>query len=237
MGRGQRLISWFADALQTHTVLECDALRAAWAEDAGNSISEAHWRLALSGHLNIPRNFRFRLIQFYIVHRAYLTPARVNRYLARQDAACPHCFCVDVDLFHMRWSCPPLCCYWKAVVGCLSECTARRVPFTWEACILGLFPKGNRHRAEVRFMDLGLITAKRLVTRMWKSSGPLSVQACKCSFEVWAGAEGVALKREEVLGLHKYLLSASWEELLLRLQSMSGSAAVDESADGRPLGE
>ncbi|KAJ1083664.1 hypothetical protein NDU88_003819 [Pleurodeles waltl] len=214
-GPSRRLVSWLADALRTHTVLECGALRAAWEEDAGSSISEAHWRSALSDHLNIPRNSRFRLIQFYIVHRAYLTPARVYRYFARQDAACPRCSCVDVDLLHMLWSCPPLCCYWKAVVECLSECTTRRVPFTWEVCILGLFPRGKRHRAEVQYTDLGLITAKRLVTRSWKSSDPPSVQAWKCSFEVWVGAEGVALKREEVLRLRKFSLSAGWEELLL----------------------
>ncbi|KAJ1083683.1 hypothetical protein NDU88_003838 [Pleurodeles waltl] len=88
---------------------------------------------------------------------------------------------------------------------------------------------GKRHRAEVRFTDLGLITAKRLATHRWKSSGPPSLQAWKCSFEVWAGAEGVVLKREEVLGLLTFPLSAGWEELLLRLRSMSGGTAVEES--------
>ncbi|KAJ1155340.1 hypothetical protein NDU88_008070 [Pleurodeles waltl] len=161
--------------------------------------------------------------------RAYLTPARVNRYFAHQDEACSCCSCVGVDFLHMLWSCPPLCCYWKVVVNCLSECTARRVPFTWEACILGLFPRGKWHRAAVRFTDLGLITAKRLVTRRWRSSDPPSVQAWKCSFEVWTGAEGVALKREEVLGLRKFPLSAGWEELMLRLRNMNGDSAVGDS--------
>ncbi|KAJ1149846.1 hypothetical protein NDU88_002646 [Pleurodeles waltl] len=140
----------------------------------------------------------------------------------RQDAACPHCCAVGADLLHMLWSCPSLCSYWKAVVTCLSECTARRVPFTWEVCMLGLFPRGKEHRAAVRFTDLGLITAKRLVIRRWKSSDPPPMQAWRCSFEVWAMAEGAAL-REEVLGLHQFPLSASWEELMSRLRSMSGS--------------
>ncbi|KAJ1135695.1 hypothetical protein NDU88_002130 [Pleurodeles waltl] len=60
---------------------------------------------------------------------------------------------------------------------------------------------GERHRAAVRFTDLGLITAKRLITRKWKSTDPPAEQAWKYSFEVWAGAEGVALKREDALGL------------------------------------
>ncbi|KAJ1180503.1 hypothetical protein NDU88_005724 [Pleurodeles waltl] len=130
----------------------------------------------------------------------------------------------------MLWSCPSLCAYWTAVVACLSECTARRVPFTWEAYMLGLFPRGKEHRAALRFTDLGLITAKRLVTLRWKSYDPPSIQAWRCSFEVWAGAEGAALKREEVLGLRQFPLSASLEELMSRLGSISGSPEAEGSA-------
>ncbi|KAJ1215618.1 hypothetical protein NDU88_003226 [Pleurodeles waltl] len=95
--------------------------------------------------------------------------------------------------------------------------------------MLGLFPRGKRHRATVRFTDLGLITAKRLVTRRWKSSDPPSVQAWKCSFEVWARAEGAALRREEVLGLRQFPLSANWEELMLRLRNTNGDPEVEGS--------
>ncbi|KAJ1082687.1 hypothetical protein NDU88_002852 [Pleurodeles waltl] len=65
----------------------------------------------------------------------------------------------------------------SGMVGCLSECMSRLVPFTSEACVLGLFPRGERHRAAVRFTDLGLITAKRLITRRWKSTDPPAEQA------------------------------------------------------------
>ncbi|KAJ1163576.1 hypothetical protein NDU88_004034 [Pleurodeles waltl] len=96
------------------------------------------------------------------------------------------------------------------MVGCLSECVSRPVPFTWESCILGLFPRDTRNRAAARFLDLGLITAKRLITRRWKSSDPPVERAWKSSFEVWAGTEGVALAKEDALGLRKYPLSVSW---------------------------
>ncbi|KAJ1138104.1 hypothetical protein NDU88_004495 [Pleurodeles waltl] len=78
-------------------------------------------------------------------------------------------------------------------------------------------------------MDLGLITAKRLVTRSWRSPDPLSVQAWGCSLEVWAGAEGAALRREEVLRLRQFPLSAGWEELMLRLRNMNGDPDVEGS--------
>ncbi|KAJ1209617.1 hypothetical protein NDU88_004991 [Pleurodeles waltl] len=122
----------------------------------------------------------------------------------------------------MVWSCPSLCSYWRVVIESLSDCTARKIPFTWEACILGLFPRSKRHRAAVHFTDLGLIVAKRLVTRRWKSPDPLPVQVWSRSLEVLAGAEGAALRREEVLGLRQLLLSTGWEELMIRLQDMGG---------------
>ncbi|KAJ1122627.1 hypothetical protein NDU88_001112 [Pleurodeles waltl] len=198
---------WFTDALHVYTALECDTFRTAWDRDASASIADTQWRLALSGHVNVPRNSRFRLIQFYIIHRAYLTPARANRYFARQDAACPRCSYVDADLLHMIWSCGSLHRYWKAVVDCLSECTACPVPFSWQVCVQGLFPRGKRHRAEVRFLDLGLIT------RRWKSVNPPAAWAWRQSFGVWAAAEGVALRREDSLVLRQYLLSDRWGEL------------------------
>ncbi|KAJ1215883.1 hypothetical protein NDU88_003490 [Pleurodeles waltl] len=121
----------------------------------------------------------------------------------------------------MVCSCPSLCSYWRVVIDNLSDCTSRQIPFTSKACILGLFPRSKRHRAEVRFTDLGLIVAKRLVTRRWKSPGPLPVQAWRCSLEVWAGAEGTALKKEEVLGLCQFRLSTGWEELMMQLRGVS----------------
>ncbi|KAJ1123080.1 hypothetical protein NDU88_001553 [Pleurodeles waltl] len=117
--------------------------------------------------------------------------------------------------------------FWGAVVGCLSECVSRPVQFIWESCILGLFPRDARNRAAARFLDLGLITAKRLITRRWKSSDPPFERAWKSSFEVWAGAEGVALAREDALGLRKYPLSISWEAMLVCLRGLGQTSDVE----------
>ncbi|KAJ1169437.1 hypothetical protein NDU88_001330 [Pleurodeles waltl] len=112
-------------------------------------------------------------------------------------------------------------------VGCLSECVSRPVRFTWESCILGLFPRNTRNGAAARFLDLGLLPAKRLISRWWKSSDPPVVRAWKSSFEVWAGAEGVALVREDALGLRKYPLSISWEVMLACLRGLGQTSDVE----------
>ncbi|KAJ1171049.1 hypothetical protein NDU88_002920 [Pleurodeles waltl] len=84
-----------------------------------------------------------------------------------------------------------------------------------------------RNRAAAQFLDLGLITAKRLITRRWKSSDPPVERAWKSSFEVWAGAEGVALAREDALGLRKYPLSVSWEAMLACLRGLGQNSDVE----------
>ncbi|KAJ1161546.1 hypothetical protein NDU88_002030 [Pleurodeles waltl] len=124
MGQGRHLIRWFTEALRLHTALECDSLRAAWDGDTTTPFTDTQWKSALSGHVNIPRNSRFRLLQFYIIHRAYLTPARINRYFARCDTTCPRCSRNDTGMIQMLRSCPVLSCFWGAVVGCLSECVS-----------------------------------------------------------------------------------------------------------------
>ncbi|KAJ1210138.1 hypothetical protein NDU88_005506 [Pleurodeles waltl] len=104
---------------------------------------------------------------------------------------------------------------------------SRPVPFTWESCILGLFPRDLRNRAAARFLDLGLIMAKRLITRRWKSADPPVERAWKSLFEVWACAERVALAREDALGLRKYPLSVSWEAMLACLRSLGQTSDVE----------
>ncbi|KAJ1124772.1 hypothetical protein NDU88_003221 [Pleurodeles waltl] len=61
--------------------------------------------------------------------------------------------------------------------------------------------------AEIQASIRELASAKRLITRRWKSADPPAEQAWKQSFGVWAAAEGVALRREDTLGLRQYPLS------------------------------
>ncbi|KAJ1093105.1 hypothetical protein NDU88_006214 [Pleurodeles waltl] len=94
------------------------------------------------------------------------------------------------------------------------HCVDRPLQLTWEVCILGLFPRNMRLKATFHFLDLGLVVAKRIITRKWWSPEPLTFEAWARSFSVWAGAECTALRRDDVLGLHKYPLVAQWELML-----------------------
>lgn len=161
-------LTWWFAASHSH----CDHINTAEAPLGGGPESPVHWSwmgAGLESPTHIPRNMRFHQIQHYITQRAYLTPAKINRYFHRTDAACPHCRLVDADLLHMLWECPSLQGYWSVIADVLSRCTERNIPFRWETCILHLYSRSKKHKVTPRFLDVGLAIAKRLITRRWKA--------------------------------------------------------------------
>ena len=108
--------------------------------------------------------FQFRLKQFYITHRTYLTPNKIKHYFHKAEAACPRCDLVDADFFHMLWGCHSLTHYCQGVTRHLSMCTERPIAHTWETCIAGLHYRDKKYRPTSWFLDLGLLIAKCLIT-------------------------------------------------------------------------
>ncbi|KAJ1105769.1 hypothetical protein NDU88_003174 [Pleurodeles waltl] len=165
--------------------------------------TDKEWVTILETPTYVTSNMRFRLIQNYVIQRAYLTPGKINRYFARTDAACPRSQSIGAELLHMRWSCPTLSHYWSSILACLMHCVDRPLQLTCEVCILGLFPKGKMLKSTSRFLDLGLVVAKRLITHKWRAPESPTCEAWARSFSVWASAEYAALRREVALGLRK----------------------------------
>ena len=86
-------------------------------------------------------NARFKLINYYTLHKAYLTPEKIYRYFHSTDAACQRCGIVDTDFMHMVWSCGTLTCFWEKVVEAQNKALNRDAGGLPEACFLRLFPK------------------------------------------------------------------------------------------------
>ncbi|KAJ1116954.1 hypothetical protein NDU88_005156 [Pleurodeles waltl] len=104
-------------------------------------------------------------------------------------------------------------------------------------------PSGRRHRvgpAETRPAEAVNAAFRCLLSAVrcrWAASvelwhprvDPPAAQAWRRSFGVWAAADGVALKREDALGLRQYPLSDRWGELEPCLQAGSLGSSVSES--------
>lgn len=173
----------------------------------------------------IPRNAKFKLIHTYIIQRASLSPDKINKYFNTDTSACPRCHQTDADLLHVLWSCPSLQTYWREVTNALMKSTKTQIAFTCEVCILGLYVRTKKMKVNSRFKDLGLIVAKRLITRRWKNPTPPTALSWEKSLVVWAWSESIALQREETAGLRKNPIAQSWDQLLQALQK-DGDDAV-----------
>lgn len=68
-----------------------------------------------------------------------------------------------------------------------------------------------------------MVVAKRLITKNWKARDPPHIRAWRYSLIAWAKAEGIALLREETLGLRKTPIATQWEGLLRALVRAEGS--------------
>lgn len=64
-------------------------LRRKWEADLGKEIPETAWSRIVEKAWKNTRNARFQLIHFYVLHRAYLTLARINKYFNVDTARCP----------------------------------------------------------------------------------------------------------------------------------------------------
>ncbi|KAJ1155025.1 hypothetical protein NDU88_007761 [Pleurodeles waltl] len=81
-----------------------------------------------------------------------------------------------------------------------------------------------------RLFHLRILTAKRLITKRWKSTKPPMLLAWRCSFSIWVEAEGAALRREDALGIRRYPLSNGsngWDEMLAQLRRTEHSIDTD----------
>lgn len=86
------------------------------------------------------------LIQFKLVHRAYLTPQRLNQIY---PGAYPHCWKCGggiADFQHMLWSCPKLQSFWGEAVHFITFLLTIPIPMTFSVCLMGLVSSLVHHR-------------------------------------------------------------------------------------------
>lgn len=89
IGSGKHLTCWLADSLRTHTAVSLSPLHHHCEMDIGHPCKDKEWRFILECPIRVPHNARFHLIQYSVLHRASLTPQKINHYFMCTDATCP----------------------------------------------------------------------------------------------------------------------------------------------------
>ena len=78
--------------------------------------------------------------------------------------------------------------------------------------------RGREFRASTRFIDLGLLLVKRLLTKSWKAQEPPLIGTWFKSVRAWAQAESTTLHIEELRGLRKFPIAECWDKMLIDLE-------------------
>lgn len=87
-----------------------------------------------------------RLIQLYILHRAYLTPVRLSRYWVNYSPLCPRCGENSGTFYHLLWSCPTIQGYWAQVALLLHDRMDSRLSLCPKQCLRGSLPNPDTDR-------------------------------------------------------------------------------------------
>lgn len=173
MGQGCHLVTWLYKALRELTFTPVDTLRVKWEEDFERPLHNKEWEKAIEYHKKVSRNAGLKNIQFNVLHRAYQTPARLQRYYPESEISCPRCHSPAAHFHHMFWSCPALGQFWSEVLEHTHATTGLQGLQTWEAVSLGIFRKPKQLKVSVRFASLALLLAKRSIAMKWRDpKGP-----------------------------------------------------------------
>lgn len=129
-------------------------LRLQWEEDLGTPIPEADWEIIVERTPTVSQNACFKLINYYILNRAYLIAVRIRRYFQSEEAACPRCGEREANILHMFWECPILSAFREEVLKTVETVTDREIPHTPSHCLLGWFPHIAKTKVTGKFQDL-----------------------------------------------------------------------------------
>lgn len=194
-----------------------ERLRSQWEEDLGKQIPEGEWDKILERTPKAFRNARFKLINYYVLHRAYLTPARIRQHFGAETAVCPRCREREAHILHMFWNCPVLQAFWEEIRWVVGDLIKKELPQAPEHFLLGRFPHTAKNKVMGKFQDLAYVLAKREIARNWKAPGGPRITTWKKELERWAGAEGRLLLRETSRGIGKLERARAWESLVCEL--------------------
>ena len=115
-------------------------LQTQWEGDKQSSLSVKIWSNSVLTYHSVSRNTRFKLLQFFVLNRAHLTPQKINKIFPPAQATFPRCHSPTADIQHRIWSCPSLHVYWTAVRTHLGQTMGLSLPAEWGTCALGLSP-------------------------------------------------------------------------------------------------
>ena len=139
-GSSDGLISRVYKALKQNRRISIEKARAVWSEALLVPLTDGEWSHTCAQVKEVASNVRFKLTQFYYLHRAYLTPQRLCRIYQGRSGECPRCGVTPASFLHITWECSSLSSFWEGEVKVFHTATRLTFEMAIRNCLLGLIP-------------------------------------------------------------------------------------------------
>lgn len=187
----------------------CTSTQAAWEHELNTSLSSSQWASIWRSGIHLSKCVRYKIIQYKILCRAYVTPVRLAKISVNTPDLCWHNCGSRGSLIHLLWDCPAVKSLWLEVHALLTELLDVDLPLSPIVCILGNKPDNVTCPMSIHLWALACLSVKRLILLNWKERKP----ACFLR-ETWLGDYLDLLNMERAACLLKDFdkgLSGHWD--------------------------
>lgn len=159
------------------------------------SIEESDWDEILENTKKVSPRLSERLTQLYILHKSYLTPARIAKYQPNQDPLCPRCAGHPCTFYHLIWAYPAIQNYWAQIIQFLHDHMGSPLQLDPKTCLMGLLPDVTINQFLATFLYETLFSAWKLLAKCWMRNTP--------TIHAWIGEINSTLPYKKVIYRHR----------------------------------
>lgn len=149
------------------SILPLEALRARWVRDIPYLDMEGRrgvWNFPLRSLISL----RDHMIQYKLVHGAYIMPHRLKKINPVCSSEYWRCGMNQVDFKHIFWTCPYIAIFRVEVMDLLNSITSAPLPVSMSVCLLGLVETILPTMSERVFANITFFYARKAIVLHWK---------------------------------------------------------------------
>lgn len=149
-----------------------NSLRAAWGQDLGIPLPDEQWEKILYSVHSSSICARHNLLQCKILHRVYLTNAKLAKIYPDRTDTCNRCRQSPADLAHMFLTCPLLSDFWTAIFETISKVVGQTIVLEPLTAFFGISSSLNVPKSTRKIIAFSTLLARRLILLKWSHSTP-----------------------------------------------------------------
>lgn len=143
-----------------------------WERDLGLKLTTDQWGAILKRSNYLSKCVRYKMIQFKILHRFYITPYKLNKMNSDVSNLCWHGCMKTGTLIHLLWFCPEVKKFWLNIEEFICKLFNVKFQLSPLICLLGNKAEEVKSNELQYLINLGFLSAKRIILMNWKVRKP-----------------------------------------------------------------